>query len=377
MNRVLLLFALLSVIACNRKGIEVKKYGTLETGEETHVFLLRNKSGASMLLCDYGARIISICVPDRDGKLDDVVVGYGSIEQFEKEDRFIGCVIGRYGNRIDGASFVIDGVRYEVEANESYDGDPVQCHGGPEGFDRFIWNSETFSERGCQGVRFSRISPDGEEGYPGNCYVTVTYRWTDNNECKIEYEATTDKATVINLSNHTYFNLKGSTGGYVMDHILCIEADSCIQNNLHYCPDIVFPVEDTPFDFRNPNRIDYRIDMPSRQLEIMKGMSACWKVKDWDGTLQKIATLEEPGSGRIIETWSTEPGLLIYTGRAFNPETYKGKYGPIEKYGGLLLETIHFADSPNQPRFPNTILRAGDIYHSSTEWHFKTKPINE
>lgn len=377
MKRLILAISLLSVLACDRTGIEVKTFGRLETGEEVHTYLLKNHSGASMLLCDYGARIISIRVPDRDGLIDDVVVGYGNLEQFEKEDRFIGCVIGRYANRIDGASFCIDGIRYHVTANENFDGAPVQCHGGPEGFDRFIWDAAGFKERDCRGVRFSRMSPDGEEGFPGNCFVTVTYRWTDDNVCKIDYEATSDKATVINLSNHTYFNLKGSKGGSVMDHNLCVAADSCIQNNLHYCPDIVFPVNGTPFDFREPNRIDYKIDMPSRQLEIMKGMSACWKVRDWNGTLKRVSTLEDRKSGRVVETWSTEPGLLIYTGRGFDPERYQGKYGPIEQFGGLLLETIHFADSPNQPRFPDTILRPGEVFHSSTEWRFGTSPLNE
>lgn len=373
----ILLLTILSAVACSRNTIEVKPFGKLESGEETHSFLLKNKSGASMLLCDFGARIVSISVPDRNGALEDVVVGYGDIDQFEKGDRFIGCIIGRYGNRIDSASFTIDGVRYQVTPNESYNGVPVQLHGGPKGFDRFIWSAETFYEKHCQGVRFTRTSPDGEEGFPGNCSVSVTYRWTDDNICKIEYQATTDKATVINLSNHTYFNLRGSKGGYAMGHLLCIEADSCIQNNTHYCPDSVFSVSGTPFDFREPNRIDFRINEPSRQLEIMKGMSACWKIRDWDGNLKKIARLEDPESGRVIETWSTEPGFLVYTGRCFDPSTYHGKYGPIEKYGGLLLETIHFADSPNQPRFPSTLLRPGMTYRSSTEWHFITSDAHK
>ena len=323
-----------------------------------------------MTLTDFGARIVSINVPDRDGRIDDVVTGYGDIDSFENgKERFMGCVIGRYGNRIDGASFTIDGQEYDVVANEHFDGEPVQCHGGYQGFDRFVWDYELLRENDRCGVRFHRLSPDGEEGYPGNCDCYVTYWWTNDNVCRIEYEATTDKPTVINLSNHTYFNLKGSGGGYVMDHLLTVNADTSVLNNTHFCPNELLSVEDSPFDFREPQRVDYRLDMPNRHLEIMHGMSACWKLNGWDGTLRKAADLYERRSGRGVETWTTEPALLTYTGRGLS-EKIVGKYGPLEKYGAMLLETLHFADSPNQERFPSTILRPGEKYESVTEWHF-------
>lgn len=348
-------------------------FGALSTGEKTSLITLRNSSGAYMTLTDFGARIVSINVPDRDGKLDDVVAGYGDITSFETgKERFMGCVIGRYGNRIDGASFTLDGRKYDLVANEHFDGAPVQCHGGYQGFDRFVWDYELLREDRRSGVRFHRLSPDGEEGYPGNCDCYVTYWWTDDNVCRIEYSATADKPTVINLSNHTYFNLKGSGGGYVMDHILTVDADTSVQNNLHFCPDILCPVEGSPFDFREPHRVDYRLDMPNRQLEIMHGMSACWKLNGWDGTLRKAAVLYERRSGRGVETWTTEPALLTYTGRGLS-EKIAGKYGPLEKYGAMLLETIHFPDSPNQPRFPSTVLRPGGQYTSVTEWRFFAK----
>lgn len=354
-------------------SIEKSSFGVLSTGDQVSLFTLSNSSGASITLTDYGARIVSIKVPDRNGVIDDVVVGYGDLSSFEKgSERFMGCVIGRYGNRIDNASFYLDGVKYNLVANEHFDGAPVQCHGGRLGFDRFVWESEMLKERNRVGVRFHRISIDGEEGFPGNCNCYVTYWWTKENVCIIEYSATTDKPTVINLSNHTYFNLKGSQGGYVMDHLLTVDADTAVQNNAHYCPDLLIPVKDSPFDFRSPHRVDYRIDMPSKQLEIMHGMSACWKINSWTGKLKKIADLYEPRCGRGVETWSTEPALLTFTGRTFNP-TVVGKYGPIEKFGGMLLETIHFPDSPNQSRFPSTVLRPYNVYYSSTEWHFYSK----
>lgn len=362
------LFPLL--LSCSPKaGVSVSDFGNLSTGEPTKLYTIVNRSGASLQLLDYGARIVSIKVPDRDGKIGDVVVGFGDLDSFEHKDRFIGPVIGRYGNRIDHSAFDLGGVHYNLVPNESFDGEPVQCHGGPQGFDRFVWESEPVQEEGRAGVRFHRLSPDGEEGYPGNMDAWVTYWLTDDNVVKAEYEATTDSPTVVNLSNHTYFNLKGDEGGYVMEHLLQVDADTCVQNNTHFCPDKLLPVEGSPFDFREPHRVDYRIDMDNEHLRIMHGMSACWVLRDWDGFLRRAADLYDRKSGRGVETWTTEPTLLTFTGRTFN-ESYRGKYGPIEKFGGMLLETIHFPDSPNQPRFPSTVLRPGDRYYSTTEYRF-------
>lgn len=363
------------LVACN-KGLEVQtsSFGVLSTGEEVEYYHISNSNGAYLDVSNYGARIVKIGMPDRKGMVDDVVVGFGDLASFEKGDRFLGPIIGRYGNRINHAAFSIDGVEYKIDANETLAGEPVQCHGGTIGFDRFVWEATVVKEEGRAGVRFYRLSPDGEQGYPGNMQAYATYWLTEDNSVQLEYEATCDKATVVNLSNHTYFNLKGSTGGYVMDHLFQVEADECVQNNLQYCPDLVLPVEGSPFDFRTPQRVDYRIDMPNDHLTIMHGMSACWVVRDYDGSLRKASDLYEPKSGRGVETWTTEPALLTYTGRGFSAEKYpNGKYGPIEKFGGMLLETIHFADSPNQDRFPSTILRPGQKYYSCTEYRFYAK----
>ena len=232
----ILLFSTIFTLTGYARGASVssKSFGKLSTGEEATIWHLVNKSGASMDLTDYGCRIVSICMPDRNGKIEDVVVGYGDLKSFEKGDRFFGCVIGRFGNRIDHASFTLDGVKYDVDANETFDGEPVQCHGGRNGFDRFLWKGEALKEPGRVGVRFHRMSPDGEQGFPGNMSVYVTYWLTDDNVVKAEYDATTDKPTVVNLSNHTYFNLRGQEGCYIMEHHLQVEADTCVQNNTHF-----------------------------------------------------------------------------------------------------------------------------------------------
>lgn len=377
MKRYLSLLAsvLFALWGCSSEAsVTAESFGTLSTGEEVTLWHMVNANGASMDVTDYGCRIVRICMPDRDGNMSDVVVGYGDLESFEKKDRFLGPVIGRFGNRIDHASFVLDGVEYKVDANEKFGGEPVQCHGGRKGFDKFVWEGEALVEPGRVGVRFHRLSPDGEQGFPGNMDAYVTYWLTDENVVKLEYDATTDKPTVVNLSNHTYFNMRGSKGCYVMEHLLQVEADTCVQNNSHFCPDKLLHVEGTPFDFRQPQRVDYRIDMPNEHLRIMRGMSACWAVRDWDGTLRRAADLYDPETGRGVETWTTEPALLTFTGRTFSAKGYpNGKYGPIQKFGGMLLETIHFPDSPNQSRFPSTVLRPGEQYHSETEYRFYAK----
>lgn len=376
MKRLFLLSAIAFCICacCKHPEVIETSFGLLSNGEEATLWRIVNSNGASMEVTDFGCRIVSISMPDRKGLIDDVVVGYGDLESFEKGDRFLGPVIGRFGNRIDHASFTLDGVTYMVDANESFDGEPVQCHGGRKGFDQFLWEGEAIVEEDRAGVRFHRLSPDGEQGFPGNLDTYVTYWLTDDNVVRLEYDAVTDKPTVINLSNHTYFNLRGSKGSYIMEHMLQVEADTCVRNNTHFCPDVLLPVEDTPFDFREPHRVDYRIDMPDEHLRIMKGMSACWVIRDWDGTLRKAADLYDEETGRGIVTWTTEPTLLTFTGRTFSAETYpNGKYGPIQKFAGMLLETIHFPDSPNQDRFPSTVLRPGEKYHSETEYRFYTK----
>ena len=365
--------AVLSVffaVSCSGPSVRTESFGKLSTGEEVSLFRLSNGSGAYVEITDYGCRIVGLHVPDRKGRLGDVIVGYGDISSFETgSERFFGAVIGRYGNRIDGAEFVLDGKTVSLSANEELGGRPVHIHGGFKGFDRVLWDAETIVEDSRAGVRFSRVSPDGEEGYPGNLSCSVTYWWTEDNVLRIEYGATTDAPTVVNMSNHAFFNLKGEDGGYVMDHLLQVESDFYIQNTEQFVPDLILPVDGSPFDFREPHRVDYRTDMPNEHLRIMHGFSACWILRGDAGGFARAGSLYEPRSGRGVEIWTDEPGLLTYTGRTFN-ESVQGKYGPVEKFGGMLLETLHFADSPNQPRFPSTVLRPGETYSSVTEFRF-------
>lgn len=365
------------LIACTSivPDVETESYGTLSTGENVTLYRLVNGTGAYAEIIDYGCRVVKICVPDRNGVIDDVVQGYDDIESFEKgEERFFGPLLGRYANRINGATFTLNGEEIFLTSNETLGGKPVHLHGGTKGFDRVMWQGEPVLEKKRSGVRFTRMSPHGEEGYPGNLHCTVTYWWTKDNTFKIEYEATTDKTTIVNMSNHTYFNLKGLGKGNVMDHILWVNADYYFQNNEQFVPDgAMLSVEGTPFDMREPRNIDYAIDTPNEHFRIMKGFSVCWVLRDWNNTLSKAADLWDSHYGRGVETWTTEPGLLTYTGRALNEKMIGKKGIPLEKFGGMLLETMHFADSPNRPDFPSTVLQPGERYYSTTEFRFYTK----
>lgn len=365
----------LSVKAGAKVRVTVSSFGHLSSGQEAHLFRMVNAKGAAMTLTDYGARIVGIEVPDRKGRLADVVVGYGKLADFETGDRFMGCTIGRYANRIDSASFTLAGRRYQVNANEVLDGVPVSCHGGTHGFDRFLWHAEVQQRGDTAAVIFSRLSQDGEEGFPGNLSCSVTFCWTESNACIIEYEATTDAPTVVNLSNHTYFNMRGGNDEYVMNQLLTVYADSCILNNRQFCPQSLLPVEGSPFDFRQPHRVDYRIDQPNRQLEVMHGMSACWKLRTGSADKRiprKAAVLYDGKTGRGMETWTTEPFLLTYTGRLFDGSAV-GKQGPITKFSAMLMETIHAPNSPNLSWVPTTTLLPGQHFHSVTEYRFFTR----
>ena len=351
--------------ACAGPGVKVQSFGQLSTGEEVRLFTLTNRSGACVSFTDYGLRIVSVKVPDRRGRLGDVVVGYGDVRTFETRDRFVGCILGRYANRLDSSAVTVEGVRYQLQANEKREGVPVQCHGGALGFDRFIWDSEILDGRS---VRFHRLSPDGEMGYPGNLDCSVTYIWTEDNILRLEYEAVTDAPTVVNLSNHTYFNPRGAEGGeYVMSCTLWVDADSCIINNGRYIPESIIPVEGTPLDFREPRRMDSRIEKPLGE----KVPIGSWLINGWDGSLKKVASLYDTHSGRIIEDWTTEPNMLTFAARSWTG-TIHGKYGPLEKFSGMLFENLHPADSPHQSRFPSTVLLPGKTYHSVTEYRFRT-----
>lgn len=353
----------------------VREIGFTPSGEAVHIYRLENGRGSVLELCDLGARITGISVPDNDGKIADVVPGSATIDgMLSSQLRNNGAVIGRYAGRIDGAAFELDGKKYQLDANQTLDGVPVCCHGGKDGFDIRVWKAGRISRNGKSGVRFTLHSADGESGFPGNCDVAVTYLWDESDVCRIEYSATVDKPTVINLTNHTFFNLSGFDKGGAMDQVLQVDASRYVQCNSRYCPDVFLPVDNSPFDFRQPHRIDWRLNMPAnpanRQLEIMGGMSCCLALDRYDGSLRRAASLSSPSTGRRMEVWTTEPAIQLFPGNFFDGSV-EGKGGrKLQKYDGVTLETLHYADSPNQDRLPSTVLRPGRIWRSVTEYRF-------
>lgn len=371
MKRIFLAAIIFSLTSCvHRANIETHFYGVTATGDSVMRYTLHNPSGAVFEAISYGCRVTRIIVPDRNKKMADVVLGYDSLRGYEQGgERFFGALLGRYANRIADGTFTIDSIHYQLPCNESPHGHPGHLHGGTMGFDRVVWQAATFQKKDTLGIVFTRLSKDGEEGYPGNLRCKVTYTWTPDNRWRIDYEAETDKATIVNMSQHCYFNLRGYQGGSVLNHVVQIDADSYGENTPWYVPKKIESVAGGPLDFRQPHAFSERIAHPNAQMTLMGGYSADWILRGYDGTLRYAATLSEPETGRQIKVFTTEPGLLIYTGIGLS-EKIVGKGGPQHKYGGLILETLHHPDSPHHPEFPTTLLRPGQHYHSVTEYLF-------
>ena len=347
--------------------VSATDYGTAPDGA-ARLFTLRNENGMEVDLTNYGGIVTAIRVPDRDGNIDDVALGFPSLEGYLGEDPYFGAIIGRYGNRLGDATFTVDGESYTLAKNDG----PNSLHGGPGGFHTKIWEAtETEAEDGAA-VRLHRLSPDGEEGFPGNLDVTVTYTLTEDNELRIAYEATTDKATPVNLTNHSYFNLGG--GGSILNHELTIDADAFTPVNQTLIPTgELREVEGTPFDFREATAIGERIEAKDEQLGFGQGYDHNWVLNGDAGELTTAATLYDPASGREMEVLTTEPGIQFYSGNFLNG-SFTGKDSTA--YGlrtGLCLETQHFPDSPNQEAFPSTILEPGSTYSSETVYRFSTR----
>lgn len=363
-----LTMALSLTVGAKTPAVKAMPFGQLSTGEPVTLYRMHGSNGAYMDVIDYGCRVVSINVPDRDGKIVDIVPGYDNIQDFETgPERYFGALIGRFGNRIAGGSFMLDGNLIELTKNENLAGHPGHIHGGDMGFDRVMWKAHILSD----GVEFTRVSPDGEEGYPGNLDCKVTYRFTPDNIWIATYEAQTDKPTIVNMSNHTYFNLRGANAGYVMDNVMQVDASNFLPNTPWFTPiGMPEPVEGTPFDQRVATTVDHAIDTPCEAFNNMRGYSVTWMLDNYDGTLKRVADLYQPDNGIGIELSTTEPGLLTYTGRLFSDKII-GKGGkPVKKFGGMLLETLHFPDTPNNPKFPSCVLRPGEKYFSQTQFKF-------
>ena len=336
-------------------------------GDSVGFYTLTNTNGIEITFTNYGQRLVSLQIPDKNGKFEDVVLGYATLNEFMKKRNFYGAVVGRYGNRIGKGTFKIGDSTYNLAINNGEN----HLHGGLKGFDAVIWKVDSFTENS---IAFSRVSPDMEEGYPGNLKVKVVYTLNENNELKINYKATTDKPTVVNLTNHSFFNLKGEGNGDITDHVVMINADGYTPVDEGLIPTgKIDEVAGTPFDFKTPKTIGRDIDSDFEQLKIGKGYDHNYVINDTpkneDG-LKLTASIAEPVSGRTMEVYTSEPGVQFYTGN-FMDGSDIGKTGkPYPFRGSFCFETQHYPDSPNKPDFPTTLLNPGEVYDTTTVYKF-------
>jgi aldose 1-epimerase len=340
--------------------------GSSPGGDALYLFTLTNDQGFEATITNYGGILVSLKAPDRDGRLADVVLGYDTVDKYLSDNRpHFGATIGRYGNRIGRARFTLNGVEYQLAKNNGEN----SLHGGNRGFDQVMWTPRELSDGSLE---LSYLSPDGEEGFPGNLRVTVTFTLAGNS-LEIGYAAATDQETVLNLTNHSYFNLKGAGEGDVLHHRVMLNADRYTPVDAGLIPTgELRSVAATPFDFCQPQLIGARIDQDSEQLRLGRGYDHNWVLNRSGGGLTLAARVEEPSTGRVLEVHTTEPGVQFYTANGLNISQGKGgkTYGPRS---GFCLETQHFPDSPNHPGFPSTVLKPGQRFHSTTEFRFRTE----
>ena len=354
--------------------VKQESFGKTADGREAKIFTLTNSKGGEARITDYGATVVSLKMPDREGKSDDIVLGMNSVEGYTnntymKANPYFGAIAGRYANRIAKAKFTLGGTEYKLAANNGAN----NLHGGKIGFDKVFWTAREIGAENGSAVEFTYLSKDGEEGFPGNLTAKVVYTLTDNNELKIDYTATTDKETVVNLTHHSYFNLAGSGSGDILKHRLQIFADRFTPIDTESIPTgELQAVDGTPFDFRQSKPIGKDIEAANAQLKNGKGYDHNFVLNGDAGKMRPAAIVEEFGSGRVMEVTTTEPGIQLYTGN-FLDGSLKGKNGA--SYGlrnGFCLETQHYPDSPNRPEFPSTVLKPGETYRSSTVYKFST-----
>lgn len=351
-----------------RPEIKKQTFGMTASQEPVYLYTLTNANGLEARIMTYGATVVSLKVPDRQGKLADVVLGYDSLEGYLKNSPFFGAIVGRYGNRIGKGRFSLNGKQYTLAKNNGEN----TLHGGIKGFDKVVWKAKEAKRKDGASLSLTYLSKDGEEGFPGNLSVTVVYTLTNNYELKIEYSATTDKITVVNLTHHSYFNLAGE--GSILNHELMIDANRFTPVDEGLIPTgELRSVKGTPMDFTRPSLIGARIDQQDEQLTFGKGYDHNWVLNNPGPKLAFAARAYEPGSGRVMEVFTTEPGLQFYSGN-FLDGTITGKGGQVYKQRyGFCLETQHFPDSPNKPKFPSTVLKPGQHYKSTTIYKFSVK----
>ena len=353
-----------------------KPFAKTKNGKGVNLYALRGAGGVTLEVINYGGKIVRLLLPDRDGKVADCTTGFNDVSGYETVDPYFGSLIGRYGNRIAYGKFTLDGQEYTLPQNNEPGGLPCCLHGGTTGWDAAIWQAVPFQEGETVGIILTHTSPDGDQGFPGKVNVKVTYTLTPENVWRIEYEATTDKPTPINLTQHTYFNFHGEAEGTILDHELTLFADKMTTVDKGLIPTgAIASVFGTPFDFTTPHIIGERIEDKNEQLEFGGGYDHNFVLTNpsKDGKVAKAAALYEKTSGRYMEVWTTEPCLQFYSGNFITSEMI-GKCGKAyQKRGALALETQHAPDSPNHPEFPSTILRPGEVYRTTTEYRFGLK----
>jgi aldose 1-epimerase len=349
--------------------VSVQPWGKAPDGTPVELYTLTDGKGTTVRLSTFGATMQSLETPDRNGKVADIVLGFDNVEGYAACSSYQGAGIGRYGNRIGGAAFTIDGESYKVTANEK-----GNClHGGKPGYDKVVWCGKSITGTDYVGVEMHRLSPDGEQGFPGNLDVKITFKLNDKKEIFISYEARTDKATTVNLTHHMYYNLTGDPKKDILGHKLTILADRITPVDAELIPTgEIVPVKGTPFDFTKGQLVGKEVDDNDAQLKLGGGYDHNLVFAKADGTIRKQCELSDPESGRVMEILTTEPAVQFYSGNGLGEPTGKGGIA-LAKRHGLCLETQHYPDSPNHPNFPSTILRPGELYSTTTVLRLSTK----
>ena len=362
--------AMCLLLSCGEKREEATLSGLMKSdfvseveGKPTALYVLKNKKGAEACITNYGGRLVSVMVPDKNGKMTDVVLGYDNIGQYVQSDGNYGALIGRYGNRINQGKFTLDDVEYTLPQNNG-----AHClHGGPQGYHARMWDAKQLND---QALELTYLSKDGEAGFPGNLDIKVTYTLTDDNAVGIKYEATTDKKTVVNLTNHSYFNLSGVPGSDVLDQLVMINADNYTPVDSTLIPVGISPVDGTPLDLRTPVAIGKQINDPFQQLVFGRGYDLNWVLNTNGDKNVLAAKAYSPTSGIALEVYTNEPGSQFYTGNFMDGKD-TGKHGVLYPHrGALCLETQHYPDSPNHPDFPSVVLNPGEKYLSECIYKF-------
>ena len=374
MKFIKLFFAVVAIIilasSCNnssenktvlvKSGITRKDWGELN-GKNVYLYTLRNDKGNVVTITNYGGAVTSFVTPDKNGTKSSIIIGFDSLQPYLQQPPYFGALIGRYGNRIGDAKFTLDGVTYQLAANNGKN----SLHGGLKGFDKVVWDASV-PDSSVPSLKLKYLSKDGEEGYPGNLNVIVQYTLTNDDELKIEYDAETDKSTPVNLTNHSYFNLTGDVSNTILNHTLMIDADNYTPVDSTLIPTgEIKPVKGTPFDFTSQKMIGKDIDL------VKGGYDHNWVLNKKDSSLQKVAELTDSVSGRTLDVYTTEPGLQFYTGNFLDGKFTNRGGTPLKQHTALCLETQHFPDSPNKTNFPSTILKPGEKYHSVTMYKIK------